>query len=204
MDRKGVREAPWGMAPWFQPIGYAYVALGWWQVARAEVSGLEQATSAVTAPGLATLATLAGRFGGFLLETAFYHLFWKSRGRRLAFWRFFSVVVLASMSDLLAQAMSDFARRHPGHLAACLVPFAGLHLASGTIFHSEAAVRAAWGSVGLLTALRLTLTARGQAQAIGVRLRTTLIGTGAVWLATRIMILWTVDLLKGMSPLPGG
>ncbi len=194
----------WGIAPWFQPIWYPYVAFCWWQIGAVEVAQSGLATRSPMEPGLAAALAAAAKLSGFFIETAFYRLFWKSWGRALPFWRFFCIVVSASMADVLAHAAGDLVRQHPGSLEVWLGPFAGLQLMRGTIFRSIPALRAAFGTVGILTAARLILTAQAQAQALGIRFRAAFAWSGVVWLLTRIMILWIVDLMKGMSPVPTG
>lgn len=150
---------------------------------------------------MAAVLAVAGKLSTFLLEAAFYCLLWRVFGRRLPFWRFFCVVVSASTTDLLAGSIANQVAEAP-HLAARLAPLAGLRLA-GEGFLPGGALRVAFGTLGLLTALRIGLTAFAQARALNVRFTGALAVIGSVWLLTRIAILWSVDLMKGASPLMG-
>jgi hypothetical protein len=185
--------------PWFLPIWYGAVAYGWWS---ATVADLGLAPGAYgTSAALAIVLVLGGKLASLLIESGFYHSFWKGRGRRLPFWRFFSVVITVSTADLLARLLAALVRRDPG-LGPWLAPIAGIEL-----WHRAAwtpAVRAAFGSLSLLTLTRVTLTATAQRQALGLSLTRALAWTAAVWLATHLALLFLVDLVKGMSPLPRG
>jgi hypothetical protein len=91
-----------------------------------------------------------------------------------------------------------------GDAPAWLVWLAGLHLASGTPFQDSSAVRAGFGSVSLLTAARIVITASGQAQGTHRPLLEAIGWTLLVWLLTRLAVMWSIDLIRGMSPLGGG
>lgn len=196
-----VRPA-WGVSPWLQPFAYAYLAWCWWRVGVADAVGGESVPSMAWARSLAPALLVAGKFGGFLIETLFYRLLWRGRGRSLPFWRFFCVVAFASLTDVLAFHAGSLVRdRSPG-LGPWLAPVVGLHLASGFVLDWSPALRAAFGTAGLLTAIRLALTAYAQQRAFAIRWRSALTWTGLVWLVTRLAILFTVDLMRGMSPLP--
>jgi hypothetical protein len=135
-------------------------------------------------------------------EAAFYVLVWRARSSRLPFWRFLGFVIAFSVTDQLAYGLA--APFKDGGAPAWRVALAGLHLAAGTPFHDSPAIRAAFGSIGLLTALRIGLTAIPQARAAGRRLIGPLILTALVWLLTRIAAWWAFDLIRGMSPVGGG
>jgi hypothetical protein len=179
------------------PFWYAGLAWSWWRVFRLE---LPAAPSAVTS-WLPAVLMVVGKSAAFATETAAYALLWRSRGRELPFWRLFAVIVTASTADLFAHALGA---GRPAGAPLWLAAIAGLHLAAGTPFHEVPAVRAAFGSIGLLTAARLGMTASAQARALGLRVAMPLLWTVGVWLASRLVILWTVDLLKGVSPILGG
>jgi hypothetical protein len=200
MDRDASRTAAlgWPFTPWILPIWYAALAYGWWRAIASEGLGAPSGSRAM-APTVAL--ALAGKLAGFLVEAGFYHSFWKGHGRRLPFWRFFSVVATASTADLLARLLAALARRDPG-LGPWLAPVAGLEL-----LHRAAwppALRAAFGSLSLLTLIRLALTGAAQRQALGLSFARVMAWTAGVWLATRVALLFVVDLMSGMSPLPRG
>jgi len=197
-DRSRTTALAWPFAPWFLPIGFGAVAYGWWRAAASEGLAPRVGSGKIA---FALALALAGKIAGVLLEAGFYHFFWKGRGRWLPFWRFFCVVAMASTADLLARLLAALARRDPG-LGPWLAPVAGLDL---THHDSWApAVRAAFGSLGLLTLTRIALTAEAQRQALGLPFARAMAWTSAVWLATRVALLFVVDLMSGMSPLPRG
>jgi hypothetical protein len=192
----------WGIAPWVQPAWYAFLAWCWWRAGAAEAVRPEQSPLPAWASAIAPALIVTGKLAGFLIETSLYRLLWRGRGRSLPFWRFFCVVASASMADVLALQVAGIAHRGPAGLAAWLAPVAGAHLAGGWVAGWSPALRAAFGTAGLLTALRLGLTAHAQRQALGIPMRSALTWTALVWLATRIALLFAVDLMRGMSPLP--
>jgi hypothetical protein len=187
--------------PWFLPLWYGAVAFGWWRAAAIDVGATAPAGS--TAASLALPLSLGGKFTGFLIESGFYWSSWKARGRDLPFWRFFCVIASASTADLLARLIAARARRDPG-LGPWLAPLAGLDLAGGSALHWTAASRAAFGTLSLLTLLRIALTAEAQRAALELSFAKALVWTAAVWLLTRVALLFLVDLMTGMSPLPRG
>jgi hypothetical protein len=185
----------WMVIPWLQPFWYAYVLVSWWQ---AGVS----ATRAGTALAASAAALVpAGKLAGFLSEAAFYVLWWRGRGRRLPFWRFFCVVASVSLADVFAIALAERAHAGPPALASCLAWVVGPQLLGDARWGSPA-LRVAFGSLGLLTVIRVALTANAQSRAVGARGAMTLAGTVLVWVLGRIAIWWITDLARGRSPLP--
>jgi hypothetical protein len=193
---------PWIFAPWFLPIWYPSLGFLWWKVFATEAARSDLAARPLV-PSIMLAASLAaaGKFMGFVIEAGFFHFLWKSRGRRLPFWRFFCVVASLSMADLLASALGELPHGQSGQVSGWLWPMAGLHLLSGTPFAEPGALRAAFGTVGLLTGFRIVMTAHAQSRALDLALGKSLAVTAGAWLATRMAILWSVDLMKGMSPL---
>jgi hypothetical protein len=63
-----------------------------------------------------------------------------------------------------------------------------------------AGVWAGFGTAGLLTGLRIYLTARQQARALETPIAGPLALTLTAWLVTRVAVWWGLDLLRGMSP----
>ena len=191
----------WPFVPWFLPFWYGGLAFSWWQATNQEMGPAERAGA--TAAGLAIGLSLAGKLTGWLVESSFYHYFWKGRGRRLPFWRFFCVVASASTADLLSRVLAASVRRDPG-LGPWLAWIAGLQLAQGPAWLSAPALRAMFGTLGLLTVVRLSLTAQAQRAALGLSFARALAWTAVIWLLTRIALFFAVDLMSGMSPLPRG
>jgi hypothetical protein len=154
-------------------------------------------------PPIALAATLGaiGKLSGHVSEAGFYVLLWRARQVRLPFWRFLVVVVSASMADQLAYTIGQpfLSGGAPGWR----VWLAGIHLIPD-LFQDSPAMRAAFGSVGLLTASRIMVTAGLQAQATGRRFLEAAGWTTLVWFVTRLVAMWTIDLLRGLSPVGGG
>ena len=191
----------WPYVPWFLPFWYAGLALSWWQVSIQDLRPAERA--ATTVSSLAIGLALAGKLAGWLVESAFYQFFWKGRGRHLPFWRFFCVVVSASTADLFARVIAASVHRNP-RLGPWVAWIAGLQLAHGPGWLSTTALRSMLGTLGLLTVLRLSITAWAQRAALGLSFARALAWTALFWLLTRVALFFTMDLMSGMSPLPHG
>jgi hypothetical protein len=151
---------------------------------------------AVTA-GLMAAAHLAAS----AIEASVYVLWWRTRGARLAWPPFFVGLVALSLVDRCAASLAALAQRAPA-LAPWLAPLVGPQLVRGSLPGLEPGLWAAFGGLGLLALARLGATAWLQAAGTGRRLRAALAVTALVWLATRVAVWWSVDLLRGMSPLP--
>ena len=186
---------PWVVTPWLQPFWYAYLAFSWWRAGAGELSG-------AGAAGLQVALVPVGKLAGALSESAFYALWWRGRGHRLPYWRFFCAVASASLADVFAVSLAQRVKEAPA-LTACLAPLAGLHVLGSSAFASPS-LRVAFGGLGLLTALRLGITASAQSRAMGIRAIDATATTVIVWLLTRIVTWWATDLLRGRSPLPVG
>lgn len=197
------RRLPWVMSPLVLPFWYAGLAWGWWRVFSSELASSPPAPASVMPPAaLAAGMAVLGKLLGHLSEAGFYALLWRARGARLPFWRFLAVVVSSSVADQLAYTLAGAS--DVGGVPAWRIWIAGLHLAGGTVFHDSPAVRAGFGSLGLLTATRIGITAAAQARALNRGFAEALGSTVAVWVLTRLAILWGVDLMRGMSPVGGG
>jgi len=196
------RGLPWLMPRAALPFWILGVTWGWWRVFREDLLAAPPAPAAVMPPLTAAVAlATAAKLLGFVSEAGFYALAWRARGERLPFWRFLVLVVSASMADLFAHSLAGAGASSAPLWKACL---AGLHLAPGTVFHDLPAVRVAFGSIGLLTAIRIGITGDAQARALNRGRLETVGWTVAAWLVTHVALLWGVDLMKGMSPVGGG
>lgn len=191
----------WPLQPAGLAIWYPWLLFSWWQVA-------EEKIRSVTPPGAASLAipvmvaiALATHIAGRLGEALFYRLWWRWRGLDLPCWRFFSWIAVYSAADLFALSLAQRAEEAPA-LAAWIAPVAGLGLLPSLPLHDDPALRAGFGSLGLLTAARIAITAHAQAVALGIRFRRPLTLTLGAWLVLRLISWWSVDLLRGASPLP--
>lgn len=178
---------------WFAPALFAYIAWTWWQVSKAEMS--VATTSAAVPPVLGATLALLARCAGWMLESGYYVLWWKWRRRALPFWWYFQWTAVISMVDLLAEAIR---RDVPGGAARTWRAWwVGPGAGGGFEAASPDAWAAAFGGVGLLTAIRLAMVIRVQREALGS------IGWGpvwivaATWLAGRLVTAWSHDLLRG-------
>jgi hypothetical protein len=185
---------PWAVAPGWQP--FWYLGFCWWQ---AGVGELARAGTASAASAAALVP--AGKLAGFLSEATFYWLWWRGGGRRLPYWRFFCVVASASLADVLAIRLAEIAHTASPAFAAWGAALAGLQAWRGDAWGSPA-LRITFGTLGILTAARIGVTAHAQARALGIRGAVALAWTAVVWALGRIALLWITDLARGRSPLP--
>jgi len=200
-DERRATGLRWPFVPWALPFWYLGLAVGWW---RASIQDLRLGVHAgATVSSLALVLALAGKLTGWLIESTFYHSFWKARGRRLPFWRFFCVVASASIADLFAHAIAASVHRSPSH-GPWLAWVAGAQLARGPAWLSTPALRAMLGTMGVLTVVRLSITAWAQRAALGLAFARALAWTALFWLMSRVALFFAVDLTSGMSPLPKG
>ena len=191
----------WPFVPWFLPLWYGGLAFSWWQASIRDLNLAGRAGQTVAS--LTIALALAGKLTAWLVESSFYHYFWKGRGRRLPFWRFFCVVVSASSADLLSRVLAASVRHDPTR-APWLAWLAGLQLAHGPAWLSTQTWRALFGTLGLLTISRLSLTAQAQRAALGLSFAGAMGWTAVIWLLTRVALFFAVDLMSGMSPLSKG
>jgi len=181
-------------ARWFAPLAYAYIGYGWWQSSIASLSGAAAAQSPVPLWAAGVFA-VGARVAGWLLEAGYYVAWWRWRGRVLSFGRFFQWTVALSTVDLLAEAArrseptAAWMRAARAWLAGPR-PEAGLNVSSWAI---------AFGGAGLLTLLRLTLVADVQRRALGSRWMAPALLVAATWVASRVVLAWSRDLLTGSS-----
>ena len=170
----------------------------WWEMGYRQGSdlGAGQHLNLAVAATIMVLARLAAS----AVEALAYALWWRTRGARLPYARFLVALVALSLLDRFAQSLATFAARVPA-VTPWLAPVAGLQLLKDRLPGAEPGLWAAFGSLGLLTLARLAITAWLQSAGTGRRLRGPLLVTTLAWLATRVALWWTMDLLRGMSPL---
>jgi hypothetical protein len=151
-------------------------------------------------PALLATFLVAARVAANAVEASAYALWWRARGARLPFARFFVGLVALSLLDRCAVSLAALAGRQPA-LAPWLAPLAGPSLLRSEWPALSTGLGAVFGGLGLLVLARITMAARLQAAALGRRLRGPLLVTAAAWLVTRVALGWTMDLVRGMSPL---
>lgn len=170
----------------------------WWELGlrQGRELGAGQPLSLVAAATIMVLARLAAS----AVEALAYTLWWRARGTRLPYARFLVALVALSLVDRFAQSLVALATRTPS-LAPWLAPVAGFQLLKDRLPGVSPVLWVAFGGLGLLTLARIVITAWLQSVGTGRRLRGPLLVTTLAWFATRIALGWTVDLLRGMSPL---
>jgi hypothetical protein len=170
----------------------------WWE------TGYRQGAALGAGPHLplAVAATLmlVARLASSAIEALAYVVWWRARGARLPYVAFLVALVALSLVDRIALDLGSLAGRTPA-LAPLLAPLAGIQLLRSRLPGGEPALWAAFGGLGLLTVARITITAWLQSAGTGRRLRAALSVTAAAWLASRIVVWWTLDLVRGASPL---
>lgn len=196
---RGNPALPWPTFGWFLPVAYAYLAYGWWDVGRSQMAVL-QASGAFTAgmTHASVLLAVAARFVGWLIESAYYALWWKWRRRPLRFWRLFSWIAMFSMADLLAEAIrrDDTGDIIPSRTVRALLAGIGLLGPEGG---SVSALMSAFGSLGFLTITRIAALGSVQSRATGEPWSRSLALVALTWLGARLVLWWTGDLLRGTS-----
>jgi hypothetical protein len=151
--------------------------------------------------GAIAAAAVAGRLPSLFAEAAAYVLWWRARGLRLPFWRFLCCVATFSTCDLLGFSIRRAAGGAPDALRLIAAVLSGPAALDPAAMHATGRT-AAFGSLGVLTMVRVFMTAWAQARGIGRSLAGPLAITIAAWLLTRLVAWWSVDLLRGLSPIP--
>lgn len=189
----------WPLAPVGFPLFYLWLAWSWWVEARTQLEALDGMEGTLD-PGAMGAAAVAGRIPAVLAEAAVYRLWWRAQGLRLPFWRFTSWVALLSGLDLLGFSLRRAVENapEPVRIAVALLAGPGPGGAPG----AHAGLTAAFGSFGLFTVARVVMTAWAQARGLGGSLAGPLLVTSVAWLLTRLIAWWSVDLMRGLSPVP--
>ena len=196
-----------GSAEWPMPQRFVWawlvaVAACWWAAATILLPQAVASQLGRTSPAAVPLAlalSVLGRFAGFGIEAGFYYLWWKVQQRRVRPACFFAWIVTFSLLDFLGMGLGRLASHHSG-ASPWLAPVAGIGLLRSRWPDLGAGAWAGFGTAGLLTGLRIYLTARQQARALRSPLAGPLALTLCAWLLTRVAVWWGVDLLRGMSP----
>lgn len=182
------------------PLLYLWLVWSWWFEIRAQMLVVAETVPTMNADTMATLG-LGARALATLSEAGIYTLWWKSRGLRLPFWRFQCWVAALSATDLVGYSLRRTAEDAPDAIRMVAALLAG----PGVLEPSSAGGpggTAGFGSLGILTVVRVGMTAWAQARGIGRTLAGPLILTASAWLLTRLIGWWSVDLMKGLSPIP--
>jgi len=185
----------WPFQPAFLPIWWAWLLVSWWGETAHQLAALPPGMIDGQAPAVPLV--LGGRAFGWFTEAALYALWWRSRGTPLPYWRFATWVASLSIIDLFAFVIRRAAADTSAIGRGAVVLLAGPGSLDPTI---ESGSAAAFGTVGLLVLLRVAMTAWATAQGTGRPYTRALLVTGGAWLATRLVMLWSYDLLRGVSP----
>jgi len=200
IDARRPRGLAWPVMAGAVPLLYAWIAWSWWGELRAQLAALPE-SAAAHGVGAMAAAAVAARIPSVLSEAALYTLWWKVRGLRLPYWRFVCCVATFSTIDLLGFTIRRAAADAPEALRLAAAVLAGPASMDASAAPASG-VAAAFGNLGLLTLLRMAVTAWAQARGIGRPLAGPLLVTAVAWLFTRLVAWWSVDLLRGLSPIP--
>jgi len=179
-------------------LGLAAIYLAWFGVHHSQVSealGTEVRSRTLV---LAAVGGLVARIVGQLIEAAFYGQVWRAWGVRIRFVPMLTAVACCSLVDALSQSLVSYVGTDPPR--AWLAVLVGLQ-ALPDVLASEPGLKVGIGSLGLLTATRVVATAYAQRD-LGAPLRPALALTFGALIAGRLASWWSVDLLRGLSPLP--
>lgn len=198
MEGPRASNLPWPVAGAAVPFLYAWIAWWWWTEVRTQLAALPE--SPTSSLGAMAAAVVAARVPSLLSEAGVYTLWWKLRSQRLPYWRFTCWIAAFSTIDLLGFTIRRAAEDAPQalHLAAAVLAGPG---ADGAAARGSGSA-AAFGNLGLLTLLRVAMTAWAQWRGIGRGPAGPLLVTFLAWLVARVIAWWSVDLLRGLSPVP--
>jgi hypothetical protein len=190
---------PWPFVVWSLPWWYFVFGFGWWRVSARQLTELAPALAAHVSPA-ATLAVLA-RTTGLLIETAFYVVFWRTRGAHLPFWRYAFYLVLGSLADLEALDLAALSRAGgPRH--AWIVALVGPGATSPSFAHHHPIVTGAFAGFGIITFGRWCWTAWAQSIATRRPFVSPVLLTASLWLATHLAAAAALALARGRSVVP--
>jgi hypothetical protein len=190
----------WPFARAGLPLLYLWLAWSWWFEIRAQVQVAAEMAPTMDADTMATLG-LGARALATLSEAGIYTLWWRSRGLRLPYWRFQCWVAALSATDLVGYSLRRAAEDAPVAIRVIAAVLAGPGALESPSAGGSGGM-AGFGSLGILTVVRVAMTAWAQAQGIGRTVSGPLMLTASAWLLTRLIGWWSVDLMKGLSPVP--
>ena len=177
--------------------------LAYWQQTGARMAVEHpEAMNVMGEPAVAGAWLAFGQVLGNLMEALLYYAWWRALGLRLSWVALAAGIVLASSFEatawqaaLAARAAGDDAWR----------PWLAILAGPRALWDDAAGVGGlgvAFGGAGLLALLRVGSTAETQARAGAPRSRAYAL-TFAAWLVFRLVAGFSLDLLRGYSPLGG-
>jgi hypothetical protein len=191
----GDRAGPDVLRTW---VWVLVMSIAWWNAGRDVLAGGAAHAPAATTPAAVAVAFALAKLTGHLIEAAVYRAWWRLRAVRVSYLDLLAAVVSLSLFDLLGLAVRARAA------GAAWLPWIVGPRAAGVAGAGEAGLAVAFSALGLLTLLRLAGTALVQRRLSGRGLGESIALTLGLWLATRLAVWWTVDLLRGRSPVPLG
>ena len=150
-------------------------------------------TGHMTAPWLVASAGLAAQLAFTAGEAAAAAAAWRLMGHRVRWSALAPRLLVASSAETLAASIASGRAHLPRGVALAL---AGPRAAESAPSHGLAA---AFAAVGLLTLVRLLLSAWLQARAARASFASAIALVLTLWLGSRLAVWWTFDLLQGRS-----
>lgn len=177
-------------------LGAAFVLLLWWQALWA---GAQRMDTLGLSPFVSTLLGLSLVLLAAAAESAIACGAWRVLGRTPGWGALMLRVIGASAPEAFAAGVLAGA---PLLAAPWPVWLCGVRAADGWLPGSGSAF--AFAGFGLLTLLRLALSAHGQARLARAPLAHGMLVVAALYVATRLLMLWSFDLMQGHSFEPWG
>lgn len=205
--RSLVRGAPRLAAPrvhpggGVEPVRDRHALVGALLVITVWTEVLAQAARRHPMPRLSPAAVVAVGLGTQLfacaLEAVVARAVWRAQGVRVAWRALVTRIVAVSVCEAFALAVVTGSVVLP---AAWAIALAGPR--AGPVVPPADGWATATAGVGLLAALRVGVSAQAQAALAGVTFRRGLAVVLGLWLASRLVLWWTSDLVLGGGPAP--
>ena len=181
-------------------VWIAIVAFAWWDAFHRAYTGMDGSANERALMVSAT-AAVATKLGGHALEATAYAGWWRLRGAALPWLTLFLWIVTYSMLDVFALWMMH-ASAPPLSNAVLVAILAGPAALRDRLPGVSLGLWTAFGASGAFALLRIVATTDRQRRMTGRGWREPVALTLALWLATRLIQWWGVDLLRGRSVPP--
>jgi hypothetical protein len=178
---------------WPLAVFVCAVALFWHDTLLAQLAHTPELAPRHVPPRLAASFGVFTQLAFSALEAFLYARAWRAAGRTLPWAR--TAATLFVISALEAFAVFLLQRPDAARFAWLVGPRAAW---PGGI--AASALARAFGGAGALAFARIALTARAQAGAAGARFAAALALVLAGWLGSRLVLWWTLDLVRGFAP----
>jgi hypothetical protein len=150
-------------------------------------------------PAAAAAIGLASQWLVCALESVAARAAWRTLGRRAAWHELWPRILAASAAEAFAVSIATGNPSLPSWLAQLLAGARAAPLAAG-----DTGLAFAFAGFGVLALLRMLVSAHAQARLVGARLSHALALVLAFYLATRLAMWWSSDLMQGRSFEPWG